>query len=72
MRRNLARPWLLLGAALLVGVLMLGMLFVLVRSSTPDKVLPRISDFGGAVIHSSLSNEAEQTLQDALVKRAAA
>jgi uncharacterized membrane protein len=47
-------------------------LFVLVRSSTPDKVLPRVSQYGGEVLHTSLSNEAEQTLQEALVKGAAA
>ena len=47
-------------------------LFVLVRSSTPDKVLPRISQYGGEVLHTSLSTEAEQTLQDALVEGAAA
>jgi uncharacterized membrane protein len=40
--------------------------FVLVRESTPDKVLPRISQYGGDVIHSSLSTEAEETLQEAL------
>jgi uncharacterized membrane protein len=40
--------------------------FVLVRKSTPDKVLPRVSQYGGEVIHSSLSNEAEETLQEAL------
>jgi uncharacterized membrane protein len=39
---------------------------VLVRDSTPDKVLPRISPFGGRVIHSSLSDEAEARLQEAL------
>jgi uncharacterized membrane protein len=39
---------------------------VLVRESTPDKVLPRISPFGGRVIHSSLTNDAEQHLQEAL------
>jgi uncharacterized membrane protein len=43
-------------------------LFVLVRTSTPDKVLPRISEYGGEVLHTSLSSEAEQTLQDALVE----
>jgi uncharacterized membrane protein len=47
-------------------------LFVLVRSSTPDKVLPRVSEYGGEVIHTSLSNEAEKTLQEALAKGAAA
>jgi uncharacterized membrane protein len=40
--------------------------FVLVRESTPDKVLPRISQYGGDVIHSSLSEEAEETLREAL------
>ena len=40
--------------------------FVLVRQSTPDKVLPRISQYGGDVIHSSLSQDAEETLQEAL------
>ena len=40
--------------------------FVLVRQSTPDKVLPRISQYGGEVIHSSLSQDAEETLQEAL------
>jgi Protein of unknown function (DUF1269) len=40
--------------------------FVLVRRSTPDKVLPRISQYGGDVIHSSLSEHAEGTLQEAL------
>jgi uncharacterized membrane protein len=39
---------------------------VLVRESTPDKVLPRISAYGGRVIHSSLSDEAETRLRDAL------
>ena len=47
-------------------------LFVLVRSSTPDKVLPRISQYGGEVLHTSLSTEAEQTLQEALVQGATA
>jgi uncharacterized membrane protein len=47
-------------------------LFVLVRDSTPDKVLPRISQYGGEVIHSSLSAEAEETLQEALREHATA
>jgi uncharacterized membrane protein len=47
-------------------------LFVLVRKSTPDKVLPRISQFGGDVIHSSLSEQAEETLREALREGAAA
>ena len=41
-------------------------LFVLVRSSTPDKVLPRISQYGGEVVHTSLNEEAETLLKDAL------
>ena len=47
-------------------------LFVLVSQSTPDKVLPRISQYGGEVIHSSLSQEAEETLQEALRAHATA
>ena len=46
--------------------------FVLVRQSTPDKVLPRISQYGGDVIHSSLSQDAEETLQEALRPQATA
>ena len=46
--------------------------FVLVRQSTPDKVLPRISQYGGEVIHSSLSAQAEETLQEALREHASA
>jgi uncharacterized membrane protein len=41
-------------------------LFVLVRQSTPDKVLPRISRFGGEVLHTSLDAETEQLLQETL------
>jgi uncharacterized membrane protein len=41
-------------------------LIVLVRESTPDKVLPRISPYGGRVIHSSLSDDAEARLREAL------
>lgn len=44
---------------------------VLVRDSTPDKVLPRISRFGGQVIHSSLDDEAEEQLREALAPVAA-
>jgi uncharacterized membrane protein len=47
-------------------------IIVLVRESTPDKVLPRISPFGGTVIHSSLSDEAETRLQEALAGTPAA
>jgi uncharacterized membrane protein len=41
-------------------------LFVLVRRVTPDKVIPRISEHGGNVLQSSLSEETEQRLQEAL------
>jgi uncharacterized membrane protein len=47
-------------------------LFVLVRRSTPDKVLPRVSQYGGDVIHSSLSEHAEETLQEALREKTTA
>jgi uncharacterized membrane protein len=46
-------------------------LIVLVRESTPDKVLPRISPYGGRVIHTSLSDDAEAQLRDALSAGAA-
>jgi uncharacterized membrane protein len=39
---------------------------VLVHRSTPDKVIPEISGFGGTVLQSSLDNEAEKRLQEAL------
>jgi uncharacterized membrane protein len=41
-------------------------LIVLVHRSTPDKVLPEIRRFGGEVIQSSLSDEAEAQLRAAL------
>jgi len=41
-------------------------LIVLVRKSTPDKVVPRIAQYGGHVIQSSLSNDAEERLEAAL------
>jgi len=45
---------------------------VLVRQSTPDKVLPRISEFGGEIIQSSLDDETEAQLQAALGGQSAA
>lgn len=39
---------------------------VLVRRSTPDKVLPRISEYGGHVLQTSLSQDAEDSLRAAL------
>ncbi len=41
-------------------------LVLLVRDSTPDKVLPRVSGYGGRVVHTSLSDEAEAHLREAL------
>jgi len=42
------------------------LLFVLVRKSTPDKVLAEIQGTGGKVIKTSLTHEQEQKLQAAL------
>ena len=39
---------------------------VLVHKSTPDKVLPAIQEYGGHVLQSSLDNDAEARLQEAL------
>jgi uncharacterized membrane protein len=47
-------------------------LVVLVRQSTPDKVLPRISQYGGEVIQSSLDKETEAQLDQALSGQGAA
>jgi uncharacterized membrane protein len=46
--------------------------FVLVREATRDKVIPEVSKYGGHVIQSSLSNEQEAALQEALDRRGAA
>jgi len=46
--------------------------FVLVREATTDKVVPEVAKYGGQVIQSSLSNEQEAALQEALDKRGAA
>ena len=42
------------------------------REATRDKVVPEVSKFGGHVIQTSLSNEQEEQLQDALDKGAGA
>jgi uncharacterized membrane protein len=42
---------------------------VLIHRSTPDKVLPVIARFGGEVIQTSLDDEAEQRLRNALETR---
>ncbi|HEX6121586.1 MAG TPA: DUF1269 domain-containing protein [Ktedonobacterales bacterium] len=41
-------------------------IFVLVRKSTPDKVVPEIAKFGGTVLQTSLPKETEAKLQQAL------
>jgi uncharacterized membrane protein len=41
-------------------------LFVLVKSATSDKVVPRIAEFGGKILQSSLAHEDEEKLQAAL------
>jgi uncharacterized membrane protein len=46
--------------------------FVLVKEATTDKVVPEVAKYGGQVIQSSLSNEQEAALQEALDKRGAA
>jgi uncharacterized membrane protein len=46
--------------------------FVLVREATADKVVPEIAKYGGQVIQSSLSNEQETALQEALDGRGTA
>jgi uncharacterized membrane protein len=46
--------------------------FVLVRQATADKVVPEIARYGGHVIQSSLSDDQETALQEALDQRGAA
>src|SRR3954453_12437525 len=41
-------------------------LFLVVEGVTPDKAVDRLSRFGGTVLRSSLSKDAEHELQDAL------
>lgn len=41
-------------------------LFILVRKSTPDKVLEELNGAGGKIIQTSLSHEKEEVLQAAL------
>lgn len=45
--------------------------FVLVKAATRDKVIPEISQYGGQVIQSSLEDDAEAALQEALDNRGA-
>ena len=42
---------------------------VLVHRSTPDKVLPEITGFGGEIIQTSLDNDAEERLRHVLETR---
>jgi uncharacterized membrane protein len=41
-------------------------LFMVLEKVTPDKAVEAMSKFGGTVLKSSLSNEAQAELQDAL------
>jgi uncharacterized membrane protein len=41
-------------------------LFVVVEKVTPDKAVEALSQYGGTVLKSSLSKDAEKELQDAL------
>ena len=43
-------------------------LFVLVKKSTPEKVLPELSKFEGTVLQTSLSHDAEEQLREAFSK----
>ncbi len=45
-------------------------LFLLVRRVTTDKVLPELRQFGGTVLQTSLSNEAEAELRESLKSEA--
>ena len=47
-------------------------LIVLVRQVTADKVLPQISSYGGEVIQTSLDDESEERLREALEARSVA
>jgi uncharacterized membrane protein len=41
-------------------------LFLMVDKATPDRVVDALSQYGGTVLKSSLSEEGEKELQDAL------
>lgn len=47
-------------------------IFVLVRNVTVDKVVPEISKYGGTVLRTSLSDDAEERLRAALAQRSTA
>ncbi|MFC4058727.1 DUF1269 domain-containing protein [Planomonospora corallina] len=44
----------------------MAVLFVLVVRSTPDKVIPEIRPYGGHILQTSLSNEEETQLREAM------
>jgi uncharacterized membrane protein len=41
-------------------------IFVLIRKSTPDKVVPEVAKYGGTVLQTSMSKDAEEKLQAAM------
>ena len=45
-------------------------LFILFRKSSWEKLLERVANYGGTVMHSSLSSEAEAKLQAAIAEGA--
>ncbi len=45
-------------------------IFVIFHDAKPDKVLPRLSEYGGTVLRTSLSKDAEKQLQDSISKGA--
>jgi uncharacterized membrane protein len=47
-------------------------LFVLIKEMTSDKVLDQIKGYGGVVLKTSLNDEREQALRDAIAKAAPA
>ncbi|MEV0649875.1 DUF1269 domain-containing protein [Phytomonospora sp. NPDC050363] len=44
-------------------------LVVLVRDATQDKILDRLGQYGGKLVHTSLDNEAEENLRNAIESR---
>jgi uncharacterized membrane protein len=41
-------------------------LFLLIVQSTPDKVIPEVAQYGGEIVKTSLSNDAEEQLKEAV------
>lgn len=46
-------------------------IFMLVRKSTPDKVVPEVAKYGGTILQTSLPKETEEKLQTAMNQGAA-